>query len=217
MRASKTPTQVRREQIAEAALALLAARHGEEPSIAGIAHRVGVTPSGVYRHFSGKEAILDAALGLVAQRLQENIARARHDRGGPLTRLHGLFMRHAALAAAQPGVPQILLHRGVFGTSAARRRKVAQVMGGYLSALADIIRAGQASGEFRDDLDPTTAALVFAGMILPAVVLREAREGAFDVREHARKVWPALVGALSPVGRKGVRASARAPQEQEAF
>ena len=209
MRAAKTATGIRREQIAEAALALIGARHGAQPSIAGIAKRVGVVPSAVYRHYRGKDAILGAALELVERRLQENAALARQDTADPLTRIHGLFMRHAALLAGNPGIPSVLLTHGAFGTNKARRQTVARVMTGYLSAVAQIIAEGQQTGSLRTDLEPQTAALVFLGMLLPAVVLRQIGDGRFDVAEHARKAWPALVAALraTPTDRAGARAA----------
>jgi len=198
MRAAKTATKVRREQIADAALALLNARHGAEPSIAGIAKRVGVVPSAVYRHYRGKDAILYAALERIRQRLQENLALARQDTADPLSRIRGLFMRHAGLLAANPGLPSVLLSRGIFGTSKARRQKVAGVMTGYLQGVAEVVAEGQCSGHIRRDLEPRSGALVFVGMLLPAVVLREISDDALDVTEHARRVWPALASALAP-------------------
>jgi AcrR family transcriptional regulator len=196
MRAAKTATGIRREQIAEAALALLGTGHGVQPSIAGIARRVGVVPSAVYRHYRGKEAILAAALDLLAGRLQASIALARQDTGDPLTQLHGLFLRHAALLDANPGAPQVLLVRGLFGSSKARRQKVTQVMQGYLDAVAQIASEGQQLGHIRGDLEPQSAALVFIGMLLPAVIMRQFGTGAFDVAAHARKVWPVLEAAM---------------------
>jgi len=196
MRAAKTSTQVRREQIAEAALALLADRRGAVPSIAGIARRVGVVPSAVYRHYRGKDAILAAALALVEQRLAANVQAARGGRSDGLGRLRELFFRYADLLAANPGGPQVLLTHGVFGASRSRRQRVGQVIAGYLGEVARLVAEGQASGAIRVDLEPQTAALVFMGMLLPAVIFRQVLAGDFDVAGHACKAWPALEAAL---------------------
>jgi AcrR family transcriptional regulator len=211
MRATKTPTGVRREQIAEAALALLGDRRGRQPSIAGIAKRVGLVPSAVYRHYRGKEAILDAALERVEGKLRENLALARQDAGDPLTRIRGLFLRHAEMLAANPGGPHVVLTHGVFDRSRSRRQKVGRVMTGYLGEVARIVSEGQAEGSIRADIEPQTASLVFIGMLLPAVIFRQVTEGAFDVAEHARKVWPALASALAPGLAGAAAAAAPAP------
>ncbi|MFA6546609.1 MAG: helix-turn-helix domain-containing protein, partial [Limisphaerales bacterium] len=74
MRAKKTKTETRREQIARAAMRLLAVRGWQRVSLAAIARKVGVVPSAVYRHFSSKDEVLDAVLNLVGQSFQANIS-----------------------------------------------------------------------------------------------------------------------------------------------
>ena len=60
MRQPKVGTQIRREQIAEAALGLVAAEGVRRLSIAAVARRVGLVPSGIYRHYKSKDQVLDA-------------------------------------------------------------------------------------------------------------------------------------------------------------
>ncbi len=55
------PPRRRRDQIAHAGVALFAARGYHDASIEDIAAAVGLTPSGVYRHVSGKSEILRMA------------------------------------------------------------------------------------------------------------------------------------------------------------
>lgn len=59
MKNEKMKTEVRREQIAAAALQLIARRGMHGLSIAGIARQVGLVPSAIYRHFDGKDHVLD--------------------------------------------------------------------------------------------------------------------------------------------------------------
>ena len=51
----KLDTEIRKEQIAEAALGLLASQGLGRLSVAAVARRVGLVPSGVYRHFMNKD------------------------------------------------------------------------------------------------------------------------------------------------------------------
>jgi len=62
MRAQKTETGARQGQIIEAALELIDAEGVSALSIVGIAERVGIVPSALYRHFKSKEDVLDAVL-----------------------------------------------------------------------------------------------------------------------------------------------------------
>src|SRR5271166_6583139 len=91
---AKLQTRIRREQIAEAALRIVAAEGVKRLSIAAVARRVGLVPSGIYRHFKNKDAMIDAVLDLLESRLQGNVAAARDDSGDAIQRLHGLFTRH---------------------------------------------------------------------------------------------------------------------------
>jgi len=59
MRAQKTETEVRQEQIIEAALELIGAEGVGALNIAGIAEQVGIVPSALYRHFKSKDVVLD--------------------------------------------------------------------------------------------------------------------------------------------------------------
>ena len=58
-RAQKTRTEIRRGQIARAALALVARRGLNNLNIGALADEVGVVPSAIYRHYPGKDAVLD--------------------------------------------------------------------------------------------------------------------------------------------------------------
>jgi len=80
----KLDTQVRREQIAEAAMNLIATHGVRRLSIAAIARRVGLVPSGIYRHFKNKGEVLDAVLDLLEKRLAAIVQAAKAEDAGPL-------------------------------------------------------------------------------------------------------------------------------------
>ena len=79
----KLDSEVRREQIAEAVLGLVAARGVKRLSVAAVARRVGLVPSGIYRHFKSKDAMLMAVLDLIEARMQGNVTAARGDVRSP--------------------------------------------------------------------------------------------------------------------------------------
>ena len=115
MAESKLDTQVRREQIAEAALSLVASQGVRRLSIAAIARRVGLVPSGIYRHFKNKGEVLDAVLDLVETRLHANVEAARAEAAGPLECLHGMLVRHVQFIREGRAVPRIIFSDEAFG------------------------------------------------------------------------------------------------------
>ena len=94
MSEEKLDTQIRREQIAEAALELVAAQGLRRLSVAAVARRVGLVPSGIYRHFHSKAEILHAVLDRIKQRLMENIRAACREHPDPLECIRDILMRH---------------------------------------------------------------------------------------------------------------------------
>ena len=114
MAESKLDTQVRREQIAEAAMSLVASQGVRRLSIAAIARRVGLVPSGIYRHFKNKGEVLDAVLDLVEKRLHANVEAARAEATGPLECLHGMLVRHVQFIREGRAVPRIIFSDEAF-------------------------------------------------------------------------------------------------------
>ncbi|GAA5031663.1 TetR/AcrR family transcriptional regulator [Microbacterium fluvii] len=74
---SPLPSTPRREQLVESAIRLFAARGYNEVTIEDLATQVGLTPSGIYRHFEGKSALLLAACDRAAVELERAVLRER--------------------------------------------------------------------------------------------------------------------------------------------
>ena len=105
MRASKAKTEIRQGQIAQAALKLMAVRGWRRVNLAAIAKKVGIVPSDVYRHYTGKDQVLDAVLDLVDQRFQTNLKVARQKTTDPVACLHEVLKRHVQLIHGGIPVP----------------------------------------------------------------------------------------------------------------
>ncbi len=189
MRAAKTKTEIRREQIAAAALQLMAQQGPKSLNLVTLARRVGVVPSAIYRHYSGTHAVLEAVLDLIADRFEENLNAARQEAPGAPERLHRLLKLHVELLRTNMAIPRIVLSEEVFNQNRARRQRVHSIIQGYLTEVAQIIREGQHDGSIRQDVSPDTASVMFLGLIQPAVILWLTSNGAFDVGAHASQAW----------------------------
>ncbi|MBI2220111.1 MAG: TetR/AcrR family transcriptional regulator [Acidobacteria bacterium] len=195
----KRDTAIRQEQIATAALSLIAHHGLQGLSVAGVARRVGLVPSALYRHYGSKDDIVDAALDLVRDRLMENVRAVGVEQAGALNRLHVLLQRHVALLTSnQAAVLRVVFSEEAFAGRASRRSKIYRIIRGYLDGVAAIVSQGQVAGEIRADLDPQTAAVMFLGLIQPAAILWFMSGGALDVSAHAEAAWTVLSRALRP-------------------
>ncbi len=189
MALEKLDTEVRREQIVEAALGLIAARGVRQISVAALARRVGVVPSALYRHFQNKEAILQAAVQLVRRRVGENLKEVCELTPDALERLEQLLRRVIKMVRELQAMPRIVFSEGMPSDHPERKAQAYAMLREVLGEIESIVRRGQERGEIRSDLDARTLAVMFWGMIPASVILWHISDGQFDVTRQAEKTW----------------------------
>jgi len=194
---AKLQTRIRREQIAEAALQLVATQGVKRLNIAAVARRVGLVPSGIYRHFPSKDAMLDAVLDLLDAKLQANVEAAKKETADPLRRLHGLFLRHIRIIRDGQAFPRIIFSDEALAARPERKTRVQRIVGDYLAEVERMVRDGQQQGCIDRQLQPGTAAMLFLGMIVPAGVVWHLTDGGFNLTQHAGRAWKMFQRALT--------------------
>ncbi|WP_067175914.1 SACE_7040 family transcriptional regulator [Microtetraspora niveoalba] len=113
MTAPRTPTRNRRAEILRAAAELFAARGFHGVSIEDIGSAVGVSGPAIYRHFSGKEALLSEILLDISERLREQGARLVTAPDAPAAgayaraALDALLRGHIDFALANPALIRV--------------------------------------------------------------------------------------------------------------
>ncbi len=192
MATEKLDTEIRQDQIAGAALEMLGARGVHELSMADIARRVGLVPSAIYRHFRGKDEVLDAVLDLIGQRLLSNVQAVQEEMGNRLDLLQRLLMRHVRFVRENQAIPRIMFFDEIGSRNPTRKAKASGIIRAYVDHVAEIVRQGQHEREIRSDVDAETVALLLLGIVQPGAVLWRLSDGRFDVTEHAEKAWRLL-------------------------
>jgi AcrR family transcriptional regulator len=190
MATEKLDTNIRQEQIAKATLELAAAGGVNALSVAAVARRIGVVPSALYRHFKGKDQILDSALELINDKLMANAQAVRHETDDPLQQLYRLLMRHVRLIRENRGIPQVIFSQDFYVAHPQRRTRVYQGIRAYLAQIAQIIRSGQQRRQIAPSIAPNAAAVLFLGLIQPSAILWHMSDRRFDVSRQAQRAWP---------------------------
>ena len=213
MSREKLHTEVRRDQLTDATLAVVADHGLRGLSLAAVARRVGLTPSAIYRHFASKDAMLDAVLDRIRERLHGAIAAARAESADPVEALHRLLERHTQLVRHNRALPRVVLSDDYHIGHPERRQRLLGVFSGYLDGVAGIIRQGQRLGSIRSDVNARSLAILFLGLIQPAGVLWTLSDGRFDVTGQARAAWPVFEQAIRAPALTTARA-ARSPRSR---
>ena len=189
MSAMKLDTEIRQEQITQAALGLIASEGLKGLSVAKVAHRVGIVPSAIYRHFKSKDEVIDGVLDFIHDRLLGNVKAVCEETPEPLERLRLLLMRHVKLIRENQAIPRLIFSEDVYGGHPDRKAKVYKIIRDYLNQVGVLIDQGQKEGKMRPGINAETAALMFLGIIQPAAILWHVSNGGFDITKHTEKAW----------------------------
>lgn len=196
MALEKLETEIRKEQIVQAVLNLIATQGLRRLSVGAVARRVGIVPSAIYRHFKSKAEMIDAAFAFVRNRALETLDRICAEAPSALDRLERLVMIHVQMVRELQALPRIVFSEGHYGDAPDRRARAYELLRGMHGRLEEIVRAGQQAGEIRADLDARAVAVMTWGLLPSAVILWHMSDGRFDVTRHTEKAWQILRAAI---------------------
>ncbi|MEW6333352.1 MAG: TetR/AcrR family transcriptional regulator [Thermodesulfobacteriota bacterium] len=196
MSEKKLHTRVRQEQIVLAALNLVATQGLRSLNVAAVARRIGLVPSAIYRHFKGKEEIIDAVLDHIRGMLQGNVDGVCEEAPDSLERLRRLLFRHIRLIRENLAIPRVIFSEDVYSGRSGRKERVYGIVSDYLSRVEEIIRQGQGAGRIDPGIDPKAVSILFLGLVQPTALLWHISNGRFDVTRQAEKAWKLFTRAV---------------------
>lgn len=175
----------------------LIAREGVKGlSVAAVARKVGVVPSALYRHYKGKEEILEATLALVKELIMENIRSVQKESSSPLEQLRLLMIRHLEMIQEFQAIPRIIFSDEVSASKPLRRTVLFKIVKGILMQVARLVAHGQRLGQIKPKLDPQTVSVIFLGLVQPPAIIWYLSQGSFDISKHMKKAWPLFKKAV---------------------
>lgn len=193
-------SEVRREQIAEAALKLAVSGGTAALTVKNIAREIGVTPPALYRHYAGKPEILGAVVDHVIGVYEENRRRVMGRTAGPVALLRDLFFSHVRLFERHPAVP-VLFYSDLFWREepslGARLNRHLEEFG---NEVAGLIRQGQEVGRIRDDEPPERLFIGFLGLFSTLGMLAGRGLCRVDMAAQAETNWKIFETCITPAG-----------------
>lgn len=197
MATEKQTTEVRQDEIARAALELVGTQGMKGLSMAAIARKVGIVPSGIYRHFRSKDEVVDAILDYLQRGLSSNVRAIAYMEGTALERLRFLLMKHVDLIRQNKSIPVVVFSTEVYNGSPRRRVRLLGIIEAYLSEIAALVTQGQREGSICKELEPKTVAIMFMGLIQPSTILWHLSAGGYDAMKQAEAAWPIFQRAIA--------------------
>lgn len=185
----------RREVTVEAVIDLAAEQNPADITTGAIAKRMGVTQGALFRHFPSKDAILQAVMEWVSERLLARIDKATAAAASPLGALEAAFTAHIEFISEHPGVPRMLFGELQRAERTIAKRMAQTLIQRYGERLGRLIAEGKQRGELLATLDDKAAAALFIGTIQGLVMqsliagdvkrLRASAPGAFALYRRA--------------------------------
>lgn len=193
----KQPTEVRREQIARAAMDVIGREGMKAFTTANIAREVGISEANLYRHFKNKDAILRAVVDRIGETLGENVNDVRESEVPAIWKLERIFRLHVKFLDENSGIPRIVFStEGLFVKGL--RKKLYGFVTGYIGTLAGIIAEGQRDGSIRPDINPEVKAATLIG-IIQFNALRSLLSGfEFRLSDKADEIWDSFSTGIEP-------------------
>jgi AcrR family transcriptional regulator len=190
-------TADKRRVLLDAAVRVFARKGYHEARVGDIAEEAGVAHGLLYHYFASKEEVLEtifrdtwSELLAAVREVEESGAPAREQLRQVAAILLRAWRRDADLVR--------VLVREVT-RSAEVGKRVAEI-GDAFAAIERIVRRGQADGEFREELDPRLASVIFYGAIeevLTGWVLELLPDGDAEVARAEETVVEVVAGGLA--------------------
>jgi len=124
-----------------------------------------LTQGALFRHFPSKDAILQATMSWVSERLLARVDKAAQGAASPAAALEAMFMAHVDFVAKHPGVPRMLFGELQRSENTLPKQMVQALIRQYSERLRRLLEDGKAQGEFDPGLDVNAAAVLFIGSI----------------------------------------------------
>ena len=183
------PADERRAATVEAVINLAAEQNPSDITTTAIAQRMGLTQGALFRHFPTQDAILEAVMTWVAERLLSRVDRAAQNVTSPLAALEAVFMAHIDFVSEHPGVPRMLFGELQRPGETLPKRMVQTLIQRYGERLRHLLERGKAIGELDANLDIEAASVSFIGSIQGLVMQSLIAGDAARIRRDASGVF----------------------------
>lgn len=183
------PADERRAATVETVVELAGSQNPSEITTSAIAKRMNLTQGALFRHFPTKDAIWQAVMEWVAERLLARLDRAAQGIESPLAAMQAMFMSHVEFVAEHPGVPRMMFGELQRAESTPAKRMVQTLIQRYGERLHRLIEHGKECGELSATLDSEAAITLFIGTIQGLVMQSLLAGDVARIRREAPRVF----------------------------
>ncbi|WP_428609647.1 TetR/AcrR family transcriptional regulator [Sedimenticola sp.] len=190
------PTETRRAEIIESALAVAAEQGVAAVTTQAIADRVGIAQSTIFRHFRSRDEIFFAAINWLGANMLQTLEPCFSGAGPADERLRKLIQTQLEYVSKNKGLPRILFSDRLHLESPELKQNVQRVMRNFTSRVAQLLQEGMESGRFDNMLDPETTARQLVMLIQGLLMRWSVFDFDFDLVSEAESLGDFVARAI---------------------
>jgi len=137
-------------------------------TVARLAQEVGFVESALYRHFKSKRDLVSFILDNILQEARNHLAEVEEKASDSLEALKQLLFLHLKFLEEYPGIFKIIYSDEIHLGDAELQDKVNGLISEILAFIKKVIQKAVAERKLKADLDVTTAAMHFLGLVYTA-------------------------------------------------
>ena len=161
---SQAPAPDKRRAILDAAIAVFARQGFHSARVSDVAAEAGVAYGLVYHYFDSKEQMLNELFSERWKLLLEASQEMQRSDASPRDKLRGVASFIIESYRHEPELMKVIIVEVTRAANSFGRTHLPEIRAAY-DVVAGIVSDAQDTGEFRDDVDPDFAAMLFYGAI----------------------------------------------------
>lgn len=193
----KQSTEVRREQIIQAVMEIMAIDGLEGVTAKRVADAVGLAPSALYRHYKGKHEIINAVLDMLGEYQRENVARAMAE-DDPLDGIKSMLDGMADLFRVNRSLPLLFNSKEVWKKGGGHGDRLRSTFVMVSGTLRELFSAAQQAGQVRADVTPEQFVVFFVGLYMPPAMMSLRLPEVIDFDTQIEANWKLFLRAVAP-------------------
>lgn len=166
----KRSSKERRALAIDAVIDLASGMNPADITTAAISERMGLTQGALFRHFPTKDAVLQAVMESVSERLLSRIDEAVREETAPLEALRAIFMAHVGFIESNPGVPRLLFSELQRTEETGAKRAVAAFLEASATRILVQLDEAKKLGLVSPDICSRSAAMSLVGSVQGLVI-----------------------------------------------
>ena len=192
----KLKTDVRQRQIKNAAAEIISQQSLSKLTIDSISQIIGITKSNIYRHYPGKDAIINDILTEINTTLKEILLNTKKI-DTATDKLKHVFFNHVKLLENFKGAPFLIFLDKNYMENSKAKEIMNETIDYYMKFIKKTIIAGINNCEFKESCEPNNSSIVFLGNIQAVIFQWVLSNYSLSINARTSVFWDFFISAVT--------------------